>query len=122
MPTVPRQGMAVNGPSRPQPSPASRKYNVAVACVSGDNELSATLATRATLNRLTKDAAKQVENVVHHDTIDRDARGGNPPGDHQNAEEKLEVGGGNPPGAYDGRRDGAAGMKPPARHPFTARL
>jgi N6-adenosine-specific RNA methylase IME4 len=42
---------------------------------------------------------------VHHDAVDRDARGGNPPGDRQNVEENRETGGGNPPGAYDGRRD-----------------
>ena len=43
---------------------------------------------------------------VHHDTIDRAARGGNPPPERRNAGQDRTLAGGNPPpGAGDGRRD-----------------
>jgi N6-adenosine-specific RNA methylase IME4 len=43
---------------------------------------------------------------VHHDTIDRAARGGNPPAERRDAKQGRKAAGGNPPpGAADGRRD-----------------
>lgn len=43
---------------------------------------------------------------VHHDTIDRVARGGNPPPEPRDAKQDRKPAGGNPPpGAADGRRD-----------------